>query len=198
MSQAKLTKPSSTPPSYNSIISDVLPTELLSDPTITPLLGVAVLLITILIIINIFKPTSKNKIANARWASKREIAAGNKKGMKTAAMKDLTNPVLWISEPIGAAYPRMEDLPHIDGVTYFNRAAQAIGLIGGSGYGKTKTLLDPLLKAAMERGDSIMLVDPKFPTQASQGSAATKLRFSLLVKTFQNPTHSICLIYLLD
>jgi type IV secretory pathway TraG/TraD family ATPase VirD4 len=168
MSQAKLTKPSSTPPSSGSIISDALPTELFSDPTMTPLLGVAVLLIIILIIINIFKPTSKNKIANARWASKREIAAGNKKGMKTAAMKDLTNPVLWISEPIGAAYPRMEDLPHIDGVTYFNRAAQAIGLIGGSGYGKTKTLLDPLLKAAMERGDSIMLVDPKFPTQASQ------------------------------
>jgi ABC-type glutathione transport system ATPase component len=158
---------SSSQPSYFSLISEVLPTELFLDPSISPLLAITAFSIVVLFILNL-KPASKSKIANAKWATKREIANGNKVGRKTAAKKSLTNPVLFISEPIGKAYPRLEDLPHINGVTYFNRTAQGVGIIGGSGYGKTKTIIDPLLKSAMERGDSIMLVDPKFPTQASQ------------------------------
>jgi type IV secretory pathway TraG/TraD family ATPase VirD4 len=167
MPQTKVVQKQGFASSYFSSISEVLPTKLLLDPTIAPLLAVTAFSIVVLLILNL-KPASKSKIANAKWATNREIANGNKVGRKTAAKKSLTNPVLCISEPIGAAYPRLEDLPHIKGVTYFNRTAQGVGIIGGSGYGKTKTIINPMLKFCMERGDSIMLVDPKFPTQASE------------------------------
>jgi type IV secretory pathway TraG/TraD family ATPase VirD4 len=119
------------------------------------------------LLLQLFMPKRSAKIATARWATKREIDAANKVGLQSALRKSVTNPTLWISEPIGESYPTLDDLPKAKGVTYFNKANQSIIILGTSGSGKTRTVLDPMVKSALDQGFSVMLVDAKHRNQAA-------------------------------
>jgi type IV secretion system protein VirD4 len=124
-------------------------------------------LLVIMALLQFYKPRNKNKIANAQWATPQEIKAANKAGLKSALKGSIKNPTFWVAEPVGESYPTVADLPKTKNITYFNKAAQCITLVGGSGLGKTMTLIDPMIKSALDQGMPVILVDPKFPNQAS-------------------------------
>jgi type IV secretion system protein VirD4 len=124
-------------------------------------------IIGFLLLLSLFAKRNRSaKIATARWANRGEIKAANKVGLQTALKKSVTNPTLWISEPIGL-YPTLADLSKSPRVTYFNKANQSIIILGTSGSGKTRTIIDPMIKSAIEQGFPIVLFDAKYPNQAS-------------------------------
>jgi type IV secretion system protein VirD4 len=124
--------------------------------------------IGLLLLLSIFTKRGRSaKIATARWANSREINAANKVGFKTALKKSVTNPTLWISEPIGEYYPTLDDLPKMSKVTYFNKANQSIIILGTSGSGKTRTIIDPMIKSVLDQGFPVMLFDAKHRNQAA-------------------------------
>jgi type IV secretory pathway TraG/TraD family ATPase VirD4 len=124
--------------------------------------------IGMLLLLQLFMPPKRSKkIATARWATKREIDAANKVGLRTAIKKSVSNPTLWISEPIGESYPTLDDLPKAKGITYFNKVNQSIIILGTSGSGKTRTVLDPMVKSALDQGFPVMLLDAKYRNQAA-------------------------------
>jgi type IV secretion system protein VirD4 len=124
--------------------------------------------IGLMLILSLFAKRNRlPKIASARWANRREIRAANKLGLKTVLKKSVTNPTLWISEPIGEFYPTLKDLPKTLKVTYFNKGNQSFIILGTSGSGKTRTVIDPMVKSALEQGFPVLLSDPKYPNQAA-------------------------------
>jgi type IV secretion system protein VirD4 len=159
-----------TKPSPSS--SSLLPTakELgfsIDQTTINQALVLGCVIGLLLLLSVLTKRGRSTKIATARWATNREINAANKAGLKTAQKKSVTNPTLWISEPIGESYPTLDDLPKMFKVTYFNKANQSIIILGTSGSGKTRTIIDPMIKAALDQGFPVMLLDAKNPNQAA-------------------------------
>jgi type IV secretion system protein VirD4 len=125
-------------------------------------------IIGFLLLLALFFPRKRSpKIASARWATPKERAAANKVGLETALQGSITNPTLWISEPIGESYPRLVDLAKSLGITYFNQTNRSIVIAGTGGSGKTRTIIDPFIKSAIEQGIPIILFDAKHPTQAS-------------------------------
>lgn len=124
-------------------------------------------LLVIAILLQLYKPRNKNKIANAQWATPEQIKAANKAGLNSALKGSIKNPTFWVAEPVGKAYPTVADLTKTQNITYFNKAAQCITIVGGSGLGKTMTLIDPMIKSALDQAMPVILVDPKFPNQTS-------------------------------
>lgn len=117
----------------------------------------------------------KQKLASGRWAGPKEFKAVRKTALKQFTDRKRNAVTLYIGQPqaLGKATRavRNQAPPELfmDPKTlYVPDAQRGIATIGGPGSGKTYTVIDPMMRSAVDQGYPIILYDFKYPAQSER------------------------------
>lgn len=150
---------------------------------------------------------SKGKLSSGRWGG-----ATERKASKAIALAQIKNPKknacsLYINTPpnirklIDAtnkyALPKPTKKYKQAPTYYFSDTQQSIAVVGSAGSGKTYSIIDPLIRSALDQGHSTILYDFKYPGQA-KGLALYAKRRGYQVYIFAPGYEESCALNLLD
>ena len=129
----------------------------------------------------------KNKIASGYWGGKKEIAVARRKAIKQIRGRKRNSVALYI----GVKNPKYK-VPESKRL-YIPDVQRGVAVAGAPGSGKTFSVLDPLLRAAVELGYPIILYDFKYPTQCSRIAAyARSLGYRIDIFAPGFPESQVC------
>jgi type IV secretory pathway TraG/TraD family ATPase VirD4 len=120
---------------------------------------------------------ASNKLARARWAGTREKTAARKLALKQIQQRKHNRVALYVGTPKGATFEvagnrRITNLPEDSSRLYLPDVQRGILVCGGAGSGKTFSMINPLVRSAIDQGLAIILYDFKYSHQESATSAA--------------------------
>ena len=107
-----------------------------------------------------FGSKGKNVLSTGRWASKKDKEFARKRA-KSQIQSDRHDEIaLWINQPTFGENNKIEN----DGKTiYLPDVARGTSVIGGSGSGKSFSVIKPTLRAAIAQGLPTILLDTDYP-----------------------------------
>lgn len=110
---------------------------------------------------------NKNKLARAKWATSKEKKAARKTACKQMEKRKFNQVSLYISfekvnkpHKIGGQY--LIQIPESSKRLYFNDAQRGVLVVGAPGFGKTYSIINPLLRSTIDQGFPIVLYDFKY------------------------------------
>ncbi|MBD2166470.1 type IV secretory system conjugative DNA transfer family protein [Calothrix membranacea FACHB-236] len=120
---------------------------------------------------------ASNKLARARWAGAREKTAARKLACKQITERRHNRVALYIGTPVGTKSQvvdnkRITNIPEDKSRLYLPDVQRGILVCGGAGSGKTFSMINPLVRSAIDQGLPIILYDFKYAHQESATSAA--------------------------
>jgi type IV secretory pathway TraG/TraD family ATPase VirD4 len=131
----------------------------------------------------------KGKLATGRWGGSAELKAAEKTALKQIAAPKKNACSLYINTPehmrkklkASIKYPlpapdKKAKKPKKVPTYYYPDTQQSIAVVGSAGSGKTYSVIDPLLRSAIDQGHSTVLYDFKYPGQAQSLSLYAKRR----------------------
>ena len=126
----------------------------------------------------------KGKLATSRFGSAKEKGAARKRAVKQLAARQHNAVSLYIGKP-----KRQKDARSI----YLPDLQRGVAVCGGPGSGKTFSVIDPLIRSALEQGLPVALYDFKYPTQSARHAAyAAKLGYQVHVLAPGFPESGVC------
>lgn len=140
-----------------------LTSGLLSGPGIA-ILGCFVLLI----VLKIMGPSQKTGVvARARLAKESHRAEARKLACKQIEARVHNEVALYIGTPKGSRFEKVNGkhsiyLPEDSDTIYIPGANEGIGLLGGTGCGKTYSMINPLTRSALDQGFPVIYLDIKY------------------------------------
>lgn len=155
---AQTTQTAQRPAPELSPILDQLGDSLLSPNGFILIVCLAVL--AVLYTAQGFQP--KNKLATARFGGQAEKSSAQRKAITQMKDRHHNAVALYLKTPADVADRRPLYLPD---------AQRGVAVSGAPGSGKTFSVIDPLIRAAIEQGFPIIIYDFKYPTQTSRHAA---------------------------
>jgi type IV secretory pathway TraG/TraD family ATPase VirD4 len=147
-----------------SVFGEIL--KPLLSPDFLPIWG-------ILLFAGILKLFSKKnnhaQLADARVATNGEIKSAVKDMIDLVKNPQIDSAALYICEPIGGDRPDAQELETFKGrLTPITEIGRGTLIIGNQGSGKSETILNPLIKSAIDQGFGVILLDIKCPAQLTE------------------------------
>ncbi|MGP1385729.1 MAG: type IV secretory system conjugative DNA transfer family protein [Thainema sp.] len=102
------------------------------------------------------------KLATSRFGSRTEKAAARKRAVHQMAARQHNAVALYIGQLTRPSAPQSIYLPDLQ---------RGVAVCGGPGSGKTFSVIDPLIRSALDQGLPIVLYDFKYPTQSARHAA---------------------------
>ncbi|BAZ02851.1 hypothetical protein NIES37_68640 [Tolypothrix tenuis PCC 7101] len=120
---------------------------------------------------------ASNKLARARWAGAREKTAARKLACKQITERRHNRVALYIGTPVGTKSQvvdnkRITNIPEDKSRLYLPDVQRGILVCGGAGSGKTFSMINPLVRSAIDQGLPIILYDFKYAHQESATAGA--------------------------
>ncbi|MBD2531905.1 type IV secretory system conjugative DNA transfer family protein [Nostoc flagelliforme FACHB-838] len=117
------------------------------------------------------------KLARARWAGSREKTAARKLACKQIEERKHNRVALFIGTPKNAKVEILNSkkityLPEDSSSLYLPDAQRGILVCGGAGSGKTFSMINPLVRSAIDQGLPVILYDFKYAHQESATEGA--------------------------
>ncbi len=126
----------------------------------------------------------KQPLASARFGGKQEKRTARCKAMAQMQARQHNQVALYIGTPQDASDPRPLYLPDVQ---------RGVAVIGGPGSGKTYSVIDPLIRSALEQGFPVIQYDFKYPTQTARHAAyAAHLGYEVHVFAPGFPESAVC------
>ncbi|ASC70390.1 Coupling protein TraD [Halomicronema hongdechloris C2206] len=126
----------------------------------------------------------KGKLATSRFGSAKEKGAARKRAVKQLTARKHNAVSLYIGKPQRPKDARSIYLPDLQ---------RGVAVCGGPGSGKTFSVIDPLIRSALEQGLPVALYDFKYPTQSARHAAyAAKLGYQVHVLAPGFPESGVC------
>ncbi|WP_414756129.1 type IV secretory system conjugative DNA transfer family protein [Anabaena sp. CCY 9910] len=118
-----------------------------------------------------------NKLARARWAGGREKTAARKLACKQITEHRHNRVALYIGTPRGTKFQvvgnkRITNIPEDKNRLYLPDVQRGILVSGSGGSGKTFSLINPLIRSAIDQGLPIIIYDYKYCHQESEKAEA--------------------------
>lgn len=119
-----------------------------------------------LIALKFLDNTKKVKLARAKFGGRRERAAARKLACQQIRARKLNEAALYIGSPRGSGFKvvdgkRTTYLPEDPATTYIPFANEHIFVFGRPGAGKTFSVIDPLVRSAIDQGFPVFYYDLK-------------------------------------
>lgn len=102
----------------------------------------------------------KNVLTSGRWAKKSDIANARKRAIAQITSNQHDEVALWINSP---SIQEGNKISNDKDTIYLPDMARGCSVIGGSGSGKSFSVVKPTLRAAVAQGLPIMLLDTDYP-----------------------------------
>ncbi|MCC5619673.1 hypothetical protein LC605_32520 [Nostoc sp. CHAB 5836] len=133
-----------------------------------------------------------NKLARARWAGGREKTAARKLACKQLIERKHNRVALYIGTPKGTTFQvvdnkRIINIPEDKTRLYLPDVQRGILVCGGAGSGKTFSMINPLVRSAIDQGLPIVLYDFKYAHQESATADAKGQAPKLRVRVALEP-----------
>lgn len=113
----------------------------------------------------------KPKLATGRWAQDKDKKFARKKALKQMRERQKNAVTLYIGQPQVADPTRTADVKTL----YLPDVQRGIAVMGAAGSGKTFSVIDPLVRSAVDQGFPLILYDFKYPTQTARLAGYAKL-----------------------
>ncbi|MBD2451151.1 type IV secretory system conjugative DNA transfer family protein [Nostoc sp. FACHB-152] len=115
---------------------------------------------------------SKNQLATARWGGVRERNAARKIALKQLRRRKHNRVALYVGTPTGTTNQFVNEqiisqIPSDFKTIYIPDAQRGVMVIGGPGSGKSFSMLNPLIRSAIDQGLPLILYDFKYSEQES-------------------------------
>lgn len=144
------------------------------------LLGCAVLIAAF----SLMSQGKKGKLATSRFGGSPEKAAARKRAVRQIQERKRNAVSLYIGQPTRKQDARSLYLPDLQ---------RGIAVCGGPGSGKTFSVIDPLIRSALDQGLPVAMYDFKYPTQSARHAAyAAKLGYDVRVLAPGFPESEVC------
>ncbi|HEY9828004.1 MAG TPA: type IV secretion system DNA-binding domain-containing protein [Stenomitos sp.] len=163
------TPQSSIPPSPQASVSGGLSQDLwhsIGNSSGLALLGCIAFLVIVAQLGNLSK---KPRLASGHWGTHKEVRTAQRKAHQQIAGRKRNSVALYV----GVKNPKYK-VPNRNR-RYIPDVQRGVGVVGGPGSGKTFSMIDPMLRSAVEQGLPIILYDFKYPTQCSRIAAYAKM-----------------------
>lgn len=120
---------------------------------------------------------SKNKLATARWGGGREKNAARQLALKQLRARKHNRVALYVGTPAGTSTQwvngqNISQIPSDFKTIYIPDAQRGVMVIGGPGSGKSFSMLNPLIRSAIDQGLPLILYDFKYSEQESATAGA--------------------------
>jgi type IV secretory pathway TraG/TraD family ATPase VirD4 len=126
----------------------------------------------------------KGKLATSRFGNGKEKSAARKQALKQIQERKRNAVSLYIGKPTREKDSRSLYLPDLQ---------RGVAVCGGPGSGKTFSVIDPLIRSALDQGLPVALYDFKYPTQSARHAAyAIKLGYTVRVLAPGFPESDVC------
>ncbi|MEM8804444.1 MAG: type IV secretion system DNA-binding domain-containing protein [Cyanobacteria bacterium P01_G01_bin.38] len=126
----------------------------------------------------------KGKLATSRFGGGKEKSAARKRALNQLKARKRNAVSLYIGKPTREKDAKSLYLPDLQ---------RGAAVCGGPGSGKTFSIIDPLIRSALDQGLPIALYDFKYPTQSARHAAyAAKLGYEVRVFAPGFPESDVC------
>ena len=126
----------------------------------------------------------QGKLATSRFGGGKEKSAARKRAFKQLKERKRNAVALYIGKPTREKDPKSLHLPDLQ---------RGVAVCGGPGSGKTFSVIDPLIRSALDQGLPVALYDFKYPTQSARHAAyAAKLGYEVRVFAPGFPESDVC------
>ncbi|MGB7439836.1 MAG: type IV secretion system DNA-binding domain-containing protein [Coleofasciculaceae cyanobacterium] len=162
-------------------------------------------------LLSLFSTDKKGKIATSYWGGAKEKSAAKKKAKKQMKQTKRNSAALYIGTPADIRKHLQTDwyqqgmikklpqesnfnpLKKSSPTLYIPDAQRGIAAIGAAGSGKTFSVIDPLLRSALDQGFPTIIYDFKYPAQTKR-SVAYALKRGYKVRVFAPgfPESDVC------
>lgn len=110
---------------------------------------------------------NKNKLARARWAGNREKTAARKLACTQMEGRKHNRVALFISSTVKSQQVKSEGkylitIPEDSSMLYFPDVQRGVLVCGVTGSGKTYSMINPMLRSALDQGFAVVLYDLKY------------------------------------
>ena len=126
----------------------------------------------------------KGKLATSRFGGSPEKGAARKRAVRQMQERKRNAVSLYIGQPTRKKDGKPLYLPDLQ---------RGVAVCGGPGSGKTFSIIDPLIRSALDQGLPVMMYDFKYPTQSARHAAyAAKLGYDVRVLAPGFPESEVC------
>ncbi|MFG6104871.1 type IV secretion system DNA-binding domain-containing protein [Leptothoe sp. EHU-05/26/07-4] len=126
----------------------------------------------------------QGKLATSRFGGGKEKSAARKRALKQLKERKRNAVSLYIGKPTREKDPKSLYLPDLQ---------RGVAVCGGPGSGKTFSVIDPLIRSALDQELPVALYDFKYPTQSARHAAyAAKLGYEVRVFAPGFPESDVC------
>jgi type IV secretory pathway TraG/TraD family ATPase VirD4 len=115
----------------------------------------------------LFKPKKKAGLATGYWAGKEEFSNAKIRAQKQQSDRKVYPVSLSIGKPKTLCLREQKE-PNYKQPTYWFSDLNAVAVVGAPDAGKTYSVIDPLIRSAIDQGFPTLVYDYKFPTQTSR------------------------------
>lgn len=157
--------------SQHSSTSSISPIDLLISPQLQQQIlsqngFLLFILLVCLIALPLLDKNKKVKLARAKFGGKREKATARKLACQQIQAREIDKAALYIGTPKGSKFEkingkRINYLPEDPETIYIPYANEHIFLFGRPGAGKTYSVIDPLVRSAIDQGFPVFYYDLK-------------------------------------
>ena len=140
--------------------------------------------VVIIVIFALRGNRKQGKLATSRFGGGKEKSAARKRAFKQLKERKRNAVSLYIGKPTREKDPKSLYLPDLQ---------RGVAVCGGPGSGKTFSVIDPLIRSALDQGLPVALYDFKYPTQSARHAAyAAKLGYEVRVFAPGFPESDVC------
>ena len=140
--------------------------------------------VVIIVIFSLRGNRKQGKLATSRFGGGKEKSAARKRAFKQLKERKRNAVSLYIGKPTREKDPKSLYLPDLQ---------RGVAVCGGPGSGKTFSVIDPLIRSALDQGLPVALYDFKYPTQSARHAAyAAKLGYEVRVFAPGFPESDVC------
>ncbi|MDV3348596.1 type IV secretion system DNA-binding domain-containing protein [Leptothoe sp. LEGE 181152] len=118
----------------------------------------------------------KSRLATSRWAKGSDRSRAKKRAKQQINGREKNKVTLWVNGPkINVVHreekPTQYNVSGDHKTIYIPDAQRGMSVIGGSGTGKTFSVIDPVIRSAIAQGFPLCLYDFKYPAQTQRVAA---------------------------
>ncbi|MEO0409084.1 MAG: type IV secretion system DNA-binding domain-containing protein [Cyanobacteria bacterium P01_A01_bin.135] len=140
--------------------------------------------LVLVVVLALMGDRKRGKLATARFGGGKEKGAARKRAMKQIQQRRRNAVSLYIGKPARKREARSLYLPDLQ---------RGVAVCGGPGSGKTFSVIDPLIRSALDQRFPVVLYDFKYPTQSARHAAyAARLGYEVHVFAPGFPESGVC------
>lgn len=122
--------------------------------------GIIVIILANVIVNNVYGSNKKNILGTASWATRADIREAEKVARAQLSSDRQDRVTLWINAPKKLSKDNPKGTKN---TIWLPDAARGMSIIGGTGSGKSESVIKPTLRAAIAQGLPIVLLDTDYP-----------------------------------